>query len=234
MLLSRETFLLWRLLRRSAFALAVVLPFVANACMIWPGLTAAAIRPGDRPSQLPLLLAVLGAGGTSMPCLGQGFCWIFVTDTATGWVPGGGLSAADAFCQNDRTTNHPLLPVGTYKALIVTDDFARDVNHDWVLHANMPYRTDSNSGVVIGTTLPAGGEILFSSLANPISSVAGSRAWTGGGDGIASATCLNWTSSLNADMGTSGNADTTDSYAFDNTGITTCNASPVSLYCVQQ
>lgn len=226
---------------RVAFLVTVCLSLPINACMIWPGLTAAAaIRPDEGPSNLPLLLVLLTGGsgdGTgsgepaaSPPCLAQGFCWIFVT--VSNWPVSGGVSVADSHCQTERASNFPTLPSSAYKAMLMTEDGTRDPSHNWVLYPGTQYRTASNSNAAVGTTNPAA--TFDFNLASAMAS-GGIGAWTGSNASWGpdtGYTCSNWQSNLGTVFGSLGNPTVTTSTAI-RIGNPSCS-NAYRLYCVQQ
>lgn len=83
----------------------------------------------NRQTILELAILELALQPANPSCLQSGSCAIFVSSAT--WVPGSGIASADAVCQAESgATAFP----GTYKALLMTEDGARDVSHGWVLY----------------------------------------------------------------------------------------------------
>ena len=219
-----------------ATLLFLLLLNILGSCTIWPGFTTIVTNRDQKDGnssmlELALLAQLLQASSSS--CRDTGKCAIFVTSGA--WTPGGGIAAADAFCQGESGTAAPAAP-GTYKALLMTENGTRDATHGWVLYPNLCYYTLSNGTGEIGctdatATFPAG-------LPTMSIGSAGVSVWTGINTSpspwqpVSSTTCTSWTNASGG-SGEFGSDTFVSSAAFMN-GASACTTLTNHLYCVQQ
>jgi hypothetical protein len=153
----------------------------------------------------------------------------------TGWIPGDGLSGADARCQ---ATADLAGHVGTFRALLATEEASAASRFD---SAGPPWvRPD-------GVPLVAPGVDLFTAqlLDAPLGvSPDGATyygnfgVWTGAESPTSPSngtSCANWTDGTAATSGSAGRSGMTPQYLwFANSGDAPCNSDHMLIYCLQE
>jgi cysteine-rich repeat protein len=157
----------------------------------------------------------------------------FVSDAF--WIPGGGIAAADAVCQNDAQSNGL---AGTYRALLATSTASALSRFDT---SGAPWiRVDGVPIVEAATDLSsAGGRFVAAFQITASNNFLGNDiAWTGSTNpavpGTRGSTCDDWQSNANSASGTAGSLQFSSfSKAFGSDPASACDTTYSHLYCLQ-
>jgi hypothetical protein len=160
------------------------------------------------------------------------------TTNAT-WIPGGGLSGADALCASEASTAGLS---GTYKALLPTTT-ASAISRFTTGGTSLTWARPDHTLITATSAVLATANLMYLDAAP--NSNAANTTWLGntgiwGGTvdlatvGTATTTCSNWTSNLSTSTGMTGKAGATHVKTWFQDTSNACNATHLHLVCLQQ
>jgi hypothetical protein len=145
--------------------------------------------------------------------------------SATPFVPGGGLAAADLLCNQDAADNG-LADGRSYRALLATATqpaLSRfDPGKPWVRRDGVPWAGPAPTSLNVDAHGDYRGGFVWTG-ASAIDEPAASTAWT----------CLDWMSSAASAMAVVGEASKSDRTGFSSTSGFQCSLGGVRIYCLQ-